>query len=384
MRICIIGDMHCKHQLNIDEPSDTLLISNKPRIPATQHPVASLLNLIRKENLTSDILLCPGDLGDKADEQGIFSSWNFLEEIKAKINAQLLLGIPGNHDINSRRKLGKDPFTFIKTFHENFPVLDQNQKSQFWDLGFCIISYQDSIFLLINTVYDHLTEEQANQSNIRLETLEKIKEDLSKPQFKVTGKKICMLHHHPIKHSNIKNWKDSDSIERGDDLVKLLHENNFDIVIHGHKHQPRIVEYNSLPIFATGSFASFANLQGTGLETMFHIVELQPNTRKGTIISWQFDILNGWSQKSNIIFPPRIGFGCTTEITKIASQIHELFINNKKRPLFYEDIVKNIEDIQFIIPEQLIQLNTLLKETYKIKTNPEYPLEPIRISEFLK
>ena len=375
--------MHCKHQLNVDETTDTLLISNKPRIPINQHPVSSLLSLIEKENLICDIVLCPGDLGDKSDEQGIYSSWSFLEEIKLKLNAKFLLGIPGNHDINSRKKLGKEPFAYIKNFHENFPFNEEATKSKFWDLGYCITRLEKTLFLLINTVHDHIDETKAGKSAILPETLEKIKAELSNLNCPEINHKICVLHHHPIKHSNIKNWKDSDSLEKGDDLIQILNQNGFHLVIHGHKHQPRIIEYTSLPIFAAGSFASFANLQNTGIETMFHMVELIDKSRLGTIISWQFDLINGWSHKNNVIFPPRVGFGGDGDVNAIAAKINELFQKNNKKPFFYEEVITSIPDVQFLVPDKLIQLNKVLKETYKIKPMPEYPLEPLKLSEIL-
>jgi DNA repair exonuclease SbcCD nuclease subunit len=383
MKICIISDLHCKYQLNPNEACDTLLISNKPRKPINQHPVASILNLIEKESIKVDILLCPGDLGDKADEQGILMSWTFLEEIRAKLKANILIGIPGNHDINSRKNLDKEPFAFVKNFHENFPFQDDGNKAKFWDLGFCLYESDDILFLLINTVYDHSDRDKAQQSNIKKETLEKVAEHLIPYENRTFKHKICMLHHHPIKHSNINNWNDSDSIEHGDELVALLNKNIFSLVIHGHKHQPRITEYNSLPIFAAGSFSSFANLQGTGIQPMFHIVELDENKRRGILYSWEFDIVNGWSQKSNISFPPKIGFGSNKDIDAIAQEINEIFTKGDKKTILFENVSNSIEDLQYLIPERLEQLDNILKSRYKIKTTPGLPLEPIKLSEYL-
>ncbi len=375
--------MHCKHQLTTSTPSDTLLISNKPRIPINQHPVAALINLIEKSKLESDVLICPGDLGDRADEQGISTSWTFLEEIKLKINAKILIGIPGNHDVNSRNKTGTDPFAFIKNFHENFPFKDKTLKSKFWDLGYCIIKHQESLILLVNTVHDHTNETNAQQASLSAETLEHIEKELSELEIDNFKYKICVLHHHPIKHSNIQNWKDTDSVENGDKLISMLSQFGFNMVIHGHKHQPRIMEYSSLPIFATGSFASFANLQGTGIQTMFHIIELDESSRKGVINSWEYDIINGWSQKHNPNFPPRIGFGANPDLPNLANKINEMFILNGKRPLLYDDLIKSLGDLLFLIPDKLVHLDKILKNKYQIKAYPEYPLDPVKISELI-
>ena len=69
MKICIISDLHCKYQLDVSEPSYTLLFSNMPRKPVTQHPVVAMLNRIENDkSIEAEVLLCLGDLGDKADE----------------------------------------------------------------------------------------------------------------------------------------------------------------------------------------------------------------------------------------------------------------------------------------------------------------------------
>ncbi|MBN1408226.1 MAG: metallophosphoesterase, partial [Calditrichaceae bacterium] len=153
MKFCVISDLHCKYQLNYSEHSESLLKSNMPRKPASQHPVVAMLNAIESDNsIKSEVLLCLGDLGDKADEQGITSAWAFAEEIRLKLGSAIKIGIPGNHDVNSRHLNGKDAFTYIQSFHELFPTNDTKLNAEFWGKGFCIQIYKENLFLLINTV----------------------------------------------------------------------------------------------------------------------------------------------------------------------------------------------------------------------------------------
>jgi predicted phosphodiesterase len=385
MKICIISDLHCKYQQDTTGYSDTFLLSNKERKPVNQHPVASLLAAINKDvRIKSQILLCPGDLGDRADEQGIISSWTFLEEIKSKLEAQILIGIPGNHDVNSRKKNGKDAFSHIQNFHESFPTSDSDLNNKFWVQGYCIVKHERCLMLLINTVKDHEDDIKADFSTLSNVTIEAIKSEFDTIKNEDFDYKICVLHHHPIKHSNISNYKDSDSLERGDDLLSVLTANNFNIVIHGHKHQPRIVEYNGLPILCSGSFSSFANLQGTGFGCMFHVLELNKNSKQGFIESWEHDLVNGWTQKLNKNFPPKIGFGATLNIEETAKKISDLFVKGSLAPMFYVDVIKEIPEIEYLIPIKLEELRNILDTKYSIKTKPEFPLEPQTINQILK
>jgi predicted phosphodiesterase len=351
-----------------------------PRKPSTQHPVVSMLNLIDNENIESDVLLCLGDLGDKADEQGIASAWGFSEEIKAKLKAEIKIGIPGNHDVNSRKNNAKDAFTYVKNFHESFPTDIENLNTKFWELGYCTYEFKDCLFLLINTVHNHDCELNANTSLIKKTTLEEIGKELKiKENYKY---KICLLHHHPIKHSNISNYKDSDSIEKGDDLISLLVANRFNIVIHGHKHQPRIVEYNGLNILATGSFSSFANLQGTGLSNMFHVLNLNDNSRYGLIYSWEYNIKNGWKKNYNDLFPSKIGFGAHIDINDIAEKINDKWLRVNS-PILYSEILNEFPDLEYLIPDKLKILGEILETKYNISASPPFPLKPEIITSII-
>lgn len=376
MKICIISDLHCKYQLNITTQSETLLFSNMPRKPYSQHPVVSMLKTIENdESIKSDVLLCAGDIGDKADEQGIASGWTFIEEIRQKLESQIKIGIPGNHDVNSRRINGKDAFTYIKNFHEEFPTNNDDLNMKFWGNGFCIQVFNESMFLLINTVYDHENEINANSSNLKAGLISEIEREIKAINNETIKYKICILHHHPIKHSNISNWKDSDSLEKGDDLLNMLNINNFSIVIHGHKHQPRLCEYNGLLIFATGSFSSFANLQGTNISPMFHIIEFENSNNKGSISSWEYNVRDGWTKNLNKYFPPKIGFGGNVDIYETAKSINFL-LRKDNQPKLYTDILYEIPELAYIIPEKLIKLGEILKSEFNLTVSPEYPLQP--------
>ena len=139
--------------------------------------------------------------------------------------------------------------------------------------------------------------------------------------------KIAITHHHPIKHANIGSlYKDSDVIEKGDSLLKLIESNGFQIFIHGHKHIPRLVYYNSLPILSSGSFSSLMNLMETGNKNMFHLITLYPNNVNGKVLSYQFTNGLGWSNNfKSFDFPMHTGFGNRSSVNEIASQFAEYF-----------------------------------------------------------
>ena len=50
-----------------------------------------------------------------------------------------------------------------------------------------------------------------------------------------------------------------------------------------------------------------------------------------------------------------------------------------KNAIFYEEIVNSIPDLVYLVPDKLLQLCKILKEKYKLSTDPKYPIQPIRI-----
>ena len=369
MKLCIISDLHCTEK----KGSNSFFYSDMPDRPVNQNPVTSILKKIKEEDsIRSEVILCLGDLGDKAYRQGIKSAWDAVSRIKNEMDCNILIGIPGNHDIDSRKKYSDEPFDYIENFSTNFPTSDEQLNINFWKEGYCIYEEEDFEILMINTVLKHKDEESANLSEISNVTLESINKTLIKDSTKT---KVCILHHHPIKHSNIENWKDTDSIERGDNLLQLLNRYDYDIIIHGHKHQPRIVDREGLTIFAAGSFSSFENLQGTGYNMMFHVVNIE-SKGKGKVFSWEFNIREGWEKELNRNFPPEIGFGERGDIESLAYRVNEIFNTENEKVLLYDTLKSLLPEIEYLVPENLIKLGEILKNRYNLYTLPDLPLKP--------
>lgn len=384
MKVCVVSDLHCRHVDFGEESRETLLISNMPRVPVKHHPVSAMIDIAEKNGITADALVCLGDIGDRADYQGIISGWGFIDEIKRQLNAKICLGIPGNHDINSHKDGREDAFEFIKNFTADFPTNDNIINNKFWEEGYCYICHEESLFLLLNSVHNHYDEESsAKGSMIKPDVLDKIEREYDEKKYCEYNYKICLTHHHPIKHSNIKNYKDSDSIENGDELVEILIKKGFAMIMHGHKHQPRIVNRGGMAIFATGSFSSISNLQSTGLNTMFHLVDFCEDGKRGKIDSWEYILNKGWVMRLNELFPKYIGFGSDIEPKYVALKINELFEKGDGKPLLYDHVISEVPDVEFLMPETLMQLSEILKDKYALAVDPEYPLQPNKVIKLL-
>lgn len=372
LKILVISDLHCKHtssDLDKDQMrslNSTILYSDLLRrdVPP-KHPVYSLLQQIEKDKLKfkSDILICPGDITDKLDHQGYITGWSFLEEIKEKSEAEKLYATIGNHDVDSRRN-DKDllPFTVAKAIKYNYPISDQNALVNFWNDQFCIIEDKKYILLIFNSSYSHISSMDAQKSCIGKDIIGKMNDKL-----KGLGKdkiKIALCHHHPIGQSN-SSEPDLDLIENGVDFLDMLSNNNFAIIIHGHKHEVKIRYYQSIVVFCSGSFSSTQNIKETESDNVFHVIDFT-DLKSGIINTWYYGSHNGWHRKA-AKFPPLTGFGFQGNIEDLAFEVSDWFKNksNNSNDL-YRNLIEAIPNFQYLMPYQKEQITDILINKYEI------------------
>ena len=67
-----------------------------------RHPIAGLLQLIQNESLSTELLVCCGDMADRARPTAIKYVWDVLAKLQTALRAHTLIVTPGNHDVDSR------------------------------------------------------------------------------------------------------------------------------------------------------------------------------------------------------------------------------------------------------------------------------------------
>lgn len=369
LNIAIVSDLHCKYS-NGKNASEVFsyLTSDLFPVPIERNPVESLKRVIDDNSLVADLLLCPGDITDKSDKQGLISGWKYLEDLKIAFNSKILAATVGNHDMDSRKLFGTDPTDSLRRFSTKFPTDDNSLNTFFWANHFCLVDSEKCDLLIFNSAYSQLDEKTCNESSISQLILDNIEKSL-KTVYGNGKLKIAMCHHHPIKHSNM-DYKDGDSINKGDDFLKLLEKYDFSLVVHGHKHDPRLNYLNSLPIFCAGSFSSMTNLLDIGAQNTFHFIEIKKNKR-GLIRSWIYGPKDGWTQKSDTYFPCYTGFGVNVKVETLAADCAAWFKKQSQEFISFADLLKEFPDIDYLIPTEQIKLDDFLSEKYSLQFLPK-------------
>jgi 3',5'-cyclic AMP phosphodiesterase CpdA len=364
LKIAVISDLHCRHSKS-DTETNTFLFSDLMRLPVKQNPAQSLITHLQKDKGTqADIIICPGDITNKTDPQGLITGWSYLEEIKDAFKARYIISTLGNHDVDSRKLFNRyDAFNMPQRLKDNFPFPFEKEKDQYFSKKFCIIEIDDILILNFNSAHSHTNEKDCLTSIITDEILENIDEKLQFYSQKNHKFKIALTHHHPLKHANIGSlYKDSDVIEKGDLLLQLIEKYNFQILIHGHKHIPRLTYFNSLPILGSGSFSSLMNLLPTGSKNMFHLITLNSDSRNGKIQTFEFTNGLGWTDKYNSShFPSITGFGNREDVNNISESIFNFYTKKNQEYLKFTELIHQFPELEFLIPTDLNKLKQSIK-----------------------
>ena len=295
IRLAIASDLH------FAEPS-----GSNPSRPATAKagtagdPMHALLELVKQDasgtdrQFVADYLICPGDVTNQASAAGFQAGWTQLKSLKDALSAQHLLATTGNHEVHSRasdkdNQIGLstqslDPLAVIQQ-HADYPCtcLTDEQRWVYWGRGYQIVEQPHVLFLIINTSHFHPTTranefERGRISDIALQAL---KQDLAtRVRTDKARAFVAVMHHHPIPHQAGTAPEENIEMQNGSQLIQLLESTNVAwLVIHGHKHEGRIISAqgaNNPPmVFAAASFGAMLDgVLATQTHQQFYILEL--------------------------------------------------------------------------------------------------------------
>ena len=379
LQLAVMSDLHCHHSSL--GPAESLLLTDADRSPSSQHPVESLLELINKDQLRASILLMPGDITNKVDRQGMISGWGFVHEIAKALHVDTLAPTLGNHDVNSR-KPEEDPFRLVRGLSPKFPTLNEIVFDQFWSKGFCLLERDTYRVLVVNSVMSHTNEETAKRGFVSTHQLDDISHALAVAPLKQFQIAVC--HHHPMLHEDI-GLGTSDVMQNGSLLTQMLAEKGFHLLVHGHKHHPKLSfapGAQALPVLAAGSFAAgMKNGLASRTRNVFHSISMEyseeEQTMRGSILTWQFRQSKGWTLATwaAVDFPHKTGFGSLTTAEQLADQVQKAFSALNAPMAEWKAVAQSVPDLQFVPPATFEKVGLQLR-TKGLDLSPFPPDEP--------
>jgi hypothetical protein len=392
LKIAIASDLHAFSDAAVT-PRPSHLYTGDPEDNWRRHPISGLFKLIDQHaststKLSADLLLCPGDLGDKADPLGIKYAWSAMEKLRAKLNADILIGTTGNHDVDSRFKHhGFDPLDTLKTLDPPYPLPDDTRNNHYWSKHYSVIEDTRYRLVVLNSSAFHVGSamETAN-GRISTTTLSQIASFLE--QRPPAPANILLCHHHPQQHSEL-DLGDYDWMKEGQQLLDLLGTGQFGhwLIIHGHKHHPKLS-------YASGSSASPIVLSAGSLSAaLYPLLAIQVKNQfyllsidlemcsayglAGSGLSWFWSGSDGWLPSgTGAGLPAVFGFGYRGDLVHLALRVSQQVT---QRIAEWESLTQKIQELNFLIPSDLKALSFILQRSHKKRIEFDDRDCPVRI-----
>jgi hypothetical protein len=377
LHVAILSDLHaCEGPAGGRQPS--LLRVAAAENNAEWHPIAGLNQLIKRERLRTPILLCAGDLGDRATKLGVKYGWEKVQEVGKWLHARLVVGTAGNHDLDSRFiDNAYDPREFLQTLQPKFPLKNEALFNHYWSQHYAIMSKPTYRIVVVNScAYHGGAQSEMNHGRISEETLRAIR---SKLEADTNQRRINILlcHHHPLQHQEI-NLGDYDAMKNGQLLLDMLGSGSFGnwIVVHGHKHHPKLCYASggatSPVIFSAGSLSVDIQheLQGWS-RNQFYILRMPVESSShhcfvGSIDAWDWSCGIGWIPAGPTSgLPRRSGFGCRDDTHAIASAIAGVLRN--RQLMLWDRVKEQLPKLEYLIPQDVTALKVLLSRDHQIE-----------------
>jgi predicted MPP superfamily phosphohydrolase len=373
IRIAVISDIHAYSKIDKDKPKPSHYHTTENRRLERHHPLPGLFDLINNASLTADILLLPGDLGDKADPDGITIAWQDMCKVAERLKSTTMLSTVGNHDVNSRGA-AVDACATLRQLDPKFPCDDPNYTS-YWGAHFSVTELEHIRVVLLNSCahHDGHLEMEKYHGRVLPETVAALERSLRGAKRKPLN--ILLTHHHVI-HDAKDGENDTEVMRNADELMSLLNSGEFGewMIIHGHRHEPRLSYASggglSPTVLSAGSFSAtlYPDLASRS-RNQFHLITFSLSALAhyglvGQIQTWSWHKGCGWRPAGTMDgLPHHSGFGMRGPMRSAAAEIAGLVRNACTD---WKMVVERLPLLRFLVPVDLLGLFVMLRSDFGI------------------
>jgi len=338
------------------------------------HPVSGIRKLAQSSALKVDVVVCPGDFGNRSDQASIKYGWQSIHKIKEYLCASAVITSPGNHDHDSRgTQVDFDPKYFLQSLEPGFPFSEHDKNTHFWAWHWAESKLEKCRFIVLNTSAYHGIKEEYCHGRVAPRTVDMIADYVSRNKNPIN---VLVCHHHPVRNEDILG--DYESMVNGELLLSKLDSSNSGpwLIIHGHKHFPKIFyaqgTSDSPVIFSAASFSAYLHQEiSARVGNQFHVIEIDVEKTNdeghchGTFKTWDWSNGIGWiAAPDEKGLPHQGGFGHRASSTKIATELAKLLTNQKLAQ--QNDIYNHYQDLIYVTPLDLQKVKEKLRESHNI------------------
>lgn len=306
--------------------------------------ILEIKTALAKEKIKIDLIFVPGDLTENCDPSLINTANEFLTGLTKNLSLPIekLICIPGNHDSNwpimsiddetkqllkSRdlEKLELD-FWFGQRYEPwvkaNINLFQEGKEGALIEKPYCDLRLIDDVAIVVINTAAYDGPDHQHHGYISDDTFLKLSEIFQQAEIAKASYRVAMFHHHPLLYEDPTGFdKDFSALSNAEKLLRILSENAFDFIVHGHKHIPMFdTKFNAsrpgFHILSAGSFGySLPSAYNGVISNTIHVIQIdgrdsEEGYSNGILRTWSYITGKGWvpSQKANGL-PHHIPFG---------------------------------------------------------------------------
>jgi hypothetical protein len=296
------------------------------------------------------------------------------------MGTSLVAGTVGNHDLDSRQVTrSEEPKEVLQDLNPRFPLPDESLNNEFWARHVTLTEGGEYRLVVLNSCAKHgdgAQREELERGTVSEMTLRYLEERLKKSVARRVN--ILLCHHHPHAHSEL-HLGDQDVMRRGQLLIDLLAQQGDWLIVHGHKHHPKISYASggaSWPIvFGAGSLSGMlSQTASTRTRNLFHLVDfiehpLLTRTPRGTVRTWYWAAGLGWKRADSAGMGLRYltGFGARIHPRQMAQLIAATFKSFKPPALkTWDELCKRVPELMFQLPQDYELMKACLEREHQL------------------
>lgn len=366
-----------------------------------------LEKFFRSQDITADYLIVPGDLTDSGRPDEFQVASTAIQRLMKGLSVEddHLIFAPGNHDIDWA-PLKADPADRSGFRHHQClaplrdgdfhvaRVMQAKTPSVIVAPYAAALSDERILAVLVNSAgHDH-PQHKIHHGLVSDEALSALRSELEGQGRQDTRLRLCVVHHHPIAYSDpISSEPDFSAMVNAESLLSLLDSFSFDILIHGHKHAPRlrtqIVDSgHPLTILASGSLSAVLDNRWAGLiNNQFHRLIVEGRSPNGEI----FGTLQSWCYLSGRKWLPssihngiahRLPFGPFVSPPAVQASVEDYLLSNKDRQYIrWTEIVASNSHLRHLPPERVVQCVDAVATQYGYERHGDLPEEMLLLAK---
>jgi UDP-2,3-diacylglucosamine pyrophosphatase LpxH len=366
------------------------------------------IRFLDKEALKADFLVLPGDVTHTAQPDEVELASSFVTRVANQLGVPVsrTIFVPGNHDVDwsvlklpdttgLRKTQRYDPLRHVKFQFK--AILDNSTGSVLEDPHFGVWQYDELIAVGYNSSFHDDPLKSEHHGLIDTSHLELLRSYLSTLDLSGGEVRLFLVHHHPLQYSDpTPEDPDFSIMVNSDNLLDLLREFKFDLLIHGHRHLPRFKTHSvegatPLAVLCSGSFSVELDTRWLGaINNQFHLITIEGRDPEeemilGRVTSWTYYYNRGWvpSKKEHDGIQHIEPFGAYMLPKRLLSLIAPILTQRFAETDYIEWrwVIEQLPQLEHLRPEVVIRTLDELQKVLGFRRLREEPEEIILLKE---